>query len=68
MRESQVWNTIQQDSFVRVMDTQFASRAPERTQAHLQMLKASLKAVFRPADQQGFEHLLRQLDRSSPAR
>lgn len=50
---------------VQVMNPQFAVGTPDPTHVQLQMLRDSLKAVFRPAKQPGFEDLLRQLDRST---
>lgn len=54
--------------FIEVLNPQFAPGAPDRTHVQLHMLRASLKAVFHPPKQTGFEDLLRQLDRTSPAR
>ena len=39
------------------------SHDPARRQAHLAMLKDSLKKVFPPQEERSFEALLRQLDR-----
>jgi hypothetical protein len=45
------------------MTNPLASSSPARLQAHLFVLKDSLKKVFPPQDQQPFEALLKQLDR-----